>query len=229
MSMTSWRRNPRLLLPAGAAALGLGLTLGGCSSDGGGDWSDMLHAARDAWDNRDAPVAVDQAAAIPYATLGIRIDGAREQILVLAMDSAGERLWASSAHIAITTRLGRIVQTAGFGHDLSGFSIVEGSPLDWTVPHGYTWSADLADLGYYALPIHCEMVPAGKDPIEIFGKTFDTIRVDETCRAEKIDWTFNNAYWVNPETGRVWRAIEHVHPKGPAIEIRLLRPPLSAG
>ena len=226
--MISWRLRPTALR-AGAAALGLGLALGGCSSDGGGDWLAMLRATRTAWDERDAPVAVDQAAAIPYATLGIRIDGAREQILVLAMDNAGERLWASSAHIAITTRLGRIVQTAGLGHDLGGFRVMEGSPLDWTIAHNYIWNADLADLGYYALPIHCAMAPAGKDPIEIFGKTFDTVRVDETCHAEKIDWSFTNSYWVNPDTGRVWRAIEHVHPKGPVLEIRLLRPPLSAG
>jgi hypothetical protein len=205
------------------------LALGACSSDGGGDWIAMFKAARGVWNDRDAPVAIDQAAAIPYATMGIRIDGGREQILVLAMDMSGERLWASSEHIAITTRLGRIVHTAGFGHDLGGFNVLEGSPFNWTVPHKYSWTADLVDLGYYALPIHCEMMPAGKDPVEIFGKTFDTIRVDETCHAEKIDWSFTNTYWVNPETGRVWQEIQHIHPKGPSVEIRLLRPPLSAG
>jgi hypothetical protein len=224
MSKTSWHLKSRLLL-AGAAALGLA----GCSSDGGGDWLAVLKAARGAWDSRDAPVAIDQAAAIPYATLGIRIDGGREQILVLAMDNGGERLWAAAAHIAITVRLGRIVQTAGFGHDLDGFNVVEGSPLNWTIPHRYIWDADFTDLGLYALPIHCEMTPVGNDPIEIFGKTFDTIRVDETCHAEKLDWSFTNSYWVNPDTGRVWRAIEHIHPNGSTLEIRLLRPPLSAG
>jgi hypothetical protein len=222
--MTFWRLESRLLL-AGAVALGVGA----CSSDGGGDWIAMLKAVRTSWDSRDAPIVIDQAAAIPFATLGIRIDGDREQILVLAMDNSGERLWSSAGHIAITTRLGRIVRTAGFGHDLGGFAVVEGSPLDWTTAHDFRWSADFADLGIYALPIQCRMTPAGKDPIEIFGKTFDTIRVDETCRAERLDWSFTNSYWVNPETGRVWQAIQHIHPQGPALEIRLLRPPLSAG
>lgn len=220
--MTFWRLKSRILL-VGTVALGVGA----CSSEGGGDWLTMLTAVRTAWDTRDAPVAIDQAAAIPYATLGVRVDGAREQILVLAMDTSGERLWSSAAHIAITTRLGRIVRTAGLGRDLGGFNIVQGSPLDWTSPHDFRWSADFPDMGIYAVPIQCRMRPAGKEPIEIFGKAFDTIRVDETCRAERLDWTFTNSYWVNPETGRVWQAVQHVHPKGPELEIRLLRPPLS--
>lgn len=210
------------------AALALAGLLAGCSSDGGGDWMAMFQAARTSWEERDAAVALQDAASIPYATLGVRIDGGREQMLILALDNNGERLWTSGAHVAISTRQGRIVRTSGFGADLTGYGAAQGSAASWSQPHRYSWTADFKDLGYYSLPVNCDVTPAGPDPITILGKQFDTIRVDETCRADKIDWTFTNTYWVSAQSGRVWRAIEHFHPKGPELEIEILRPPLSS-
>lgn len=202
--------------------------LGGCSSDGGGDWLAMLQAARVAWDNRDSPVSLADASSIPFATLGLRIDGGREQILILATDVAGDRLWTSSAKIALTVRNGRIVRTAGLGGDLSGYF----SPIhkeDWTTPHRYSWTADFNSLGYYSVAINCDVRPMGPDAIVILEKRIDTIRVEESCRSDRLDWSFTNTYWVNAQSGRVWRSIEQIIPKGQILEIELLRPPLSPG
>ncbi|MEI9997261.1 MAG: YjbF family lipoprotein [Rhizomicrobium sp.] len=223
--MTSSHLKRLYRFAAGCACAGL---LAGCSSEGS-DWFSMLKAAREAWDARDAPVSLEQAAAIPYATMGIRINGGREQVLLLATDTNGERLWASGAHVAITTRNGRIVRTAGFGTDLTGYQAAAGDPSGWTRPHSFTWNADFADRGIYSVPVVCRMVPAGPDPITILGKQLDTIRVDESCRAERLDWSFANSYWVSAATGRVWRSIQNVHPNGLTLEIELLRPPLSEG
>lgn len=221
--MTSWHHRTRA-----AAALVLAGLLGGCSSDGN-NWIEMFKVARNLWDTRDAPVGLDEAAAIPYATLGVRVNGGREQILVLATDNHGERLWTASALVAITTREGRIVRTAGFGTDLSGYGNGVGSAGDWNQPHRYSWSADFADLGLYSVLVQCQVTPAGPDPVTILGKEINTFRVDETCRADRIDWSFTNSYWISSETGRIWRSIQAVHPKGLVLEIEILRPPLSAG
>jgi hypothetical protein len=222
-------RRHRFAAAGQIAALACLAALSACSSEGGGDWLTMLKAAQITWENRDAAAELNEVAAIPYATLGIRIDGGREQIVILATDSNGDRLWTSAARISLTTRRGRIVATSGFGTDLSGYASTQGSPLDWTTPHSYTWSADFPDLGLYSVTIKCDVTPAGRDPIEILGKTFDTIRVDERCRSDRQDWTFSNTYWVSSETGRVWRSIQHFHPHGPELEIEFLRPPLSEG
>jgi hypothetical protein len=212
-----------------ALALASAIALAGCSSDNGDDWLNLLQAARASWENRDAPVKLNDAAAIPFATLGIRVDGGHEQILILAVDTNGERLWTSSASVAITTLHGRITRTAGFTTDLSGYIANSRTLEDWSQPHRYAWSADFADLGFYSVPIVCEVAPGGPDPVEILGSRIDTLRVDEACRSEKLDWSFQNSYWVSRTTGRVWRSIQHVHPKGPTLEIELLRPPLSTG
>jgi Group 4 capsule polysaccharide lipoprotein gfcB, YjbF len=210
-----------------ASVLACVVLLAACSSEGGGDWLMMLKAAQDAWEGSDAAVSLNDAARIPYATLGIRINEGREQILILATDVEGERLWTSSAKVALTTRRGRIVRTAGFGTDLSGYASDQRGVDDWRHRHAYTWSGDFSDLGYYSVSIVCTVEPLGPDPITILGKSFDTIRVDERCRSDALDWTFTNSYWVSAQSGRVWRSRQHFHPKGPAVEIQFLRPPLS--
>lgn len=212
---------PRLLLAAAAACL-----LGGCSSEGS-DWETLFSAARGAWDDRGAAVSLNEAAAIPYATIGVRLDGGRQQIAILAMDTAGERLWASGGKVALTTRNGRIVRTAGFGTDLNSSSA--SSPgTDWSRVQDYTWVADFMDLRRFSVPIVCRDTPAGAEPITILGQQFDTFRVDEHCTSDQLGWSFDNTYWVSGETGRVWRAVQHIHPKGVVLEIEILRPPLGS-
>ena len=58
-------------------------------------------------------VTRDQAAAIPYASMGYRLDDGIRALLVLATDANGEQLWTSAAHVVIVTRDGRIVRTVG--------------------------------------------------------------------------------------------------------------------
>jgi hypothetical protein len=213
-------------LAPSAALLAAVLALGGCSSDGNEEWLAMFKAARGYWETRDAAVTLDEASSIPYATLGVRIDGSREQVMVLATDTDGERLWASSGGVALSTRNGRIVRTAGFGADLTGYA-GEAGRENWFQPHRVSWTGDFADLGYFSVAVVCEVAPAGREPIKILGQEFDTVRIDETCRADKLRWTFSNSYWVSATTGRVWRAVVHFHPKGPELDMEILRPPLS--
>jgi hypothetical protein len=189
----------------------------------------MLRTVRSQWENRDAPVNLRDAAAIPYATLGARVNGSREQILILATDSGAERLWTSGAKAAITTRNGRIVRTAGFGQDLTGYIVSAGSISDWATPHRYTWNADFADKGIYSASVECKVHPLGSDPITILGKQIDTTQIDEDCHSSQLNWNFTNSYWVSIDSGRVWRSIQHVHPDGLVLEIELLRPPFTPG
>jgi hypothetical protein len=62
-----------------------------------------------------------RAAAIPYATLGVRLGSSDESMFVLARKTGNDLHWLGGKPLAITTRAGRIVQTAGFEHNLTGF------------------------------------------------------------------------------------------------------------
>ncbi|MEI9991449.1 MAG: YjbF family lipoprotein [Rhizomicrobium sp.] len=207
-----------------AAALAAGTILAGCSSDNA-DWSNLFRIAVNSWKTRDAAVSLDRAAAIPYATLGIRIDGGPEQILVLATDVAGERLWASSAKVAILTKSGRIVSTSGFGTDLTAYHPSAPDANNALSPGNHVWTGDFADIGQYSVQIQCIVSPGVPDPISILGAEFQTLRIDESCQSDHLKWRFTNSYWLTPNTNRIWKAIQHIHPKGPEIQIELLRPP----
>ncbi|MDE2184890.1 MAG: YjbF family lipoprotein [Alphaproteobacteria bacterium] len=78
----------------------------------------------------------------------------------------------------------------------------------------------------FSVLITCEDRDAGPETISILGKDIHTRRIDESCRSDdSLDWSFRNVFWVDPETGLVWRSIQHVNPKLDAVEIDVLRPP----
>ena len=100
----------RLLFLAGL------LLVSGCNSTGTSDYTLYYQAMRQSLSHvfgGDTHVGKDKAAAISYASIGYRVNGGPEQLLVLATDSGGEQLWTSAAHVVIVTRGGRIVRTVG--------------------------------------------------------------------------------------------------------------------
>ena len=202
--------------------------LGGCSTTiGGGDAGSLYTIVKNAWSGSSNKVALEEAAAVPYASMGIRLGGGPQVMIILAGDTDGQRLWTSSAKIAITTKDGRIVRTAGFEHNLGGYDprgLAPGKDGVRTV----RWQADFPDLNLYSVSIVCQDRQAGDETIVILGKDIHTRRIDESCASEgsRLDWSFDNTYWLDPENGLVWRSLQHVHPQLDAIETEILRPPV---
>ncbi len=205
--------------------------LGGCNIVGG-DAKSFLILANNAWtgtwsNGSNHKVTLEQAAAVPYASMGIRLGDSGQSMIILASDSNGQRLWTSKARIAITTAPdGRIVRTGGFEHDLGGYE-PRADTLGADGLRTVRWEGDFPDLNLHSVLITCEDREAGNETIYILGKDIHTRRIDELCATvdSRLDWSFQNRYWVDPGNGLVWRSIQHVHPKLDAIETEILRPP----
>jgi len=214
--------NPFRAVPVLAAAI----MLAGCSSIGRGDISSVYLIAKSVWGGSRQNVTLQEAASVPYASMGVRLGDGEETMIILAGDTGGQRLWTSSARIALTTSDGRIVRTAGFEHNLGGYEPLGESPLDGGV-HIVRWQADFPDLNLYSVPITCRDRQAGNVTITILGTEVHTKRIEETCASAggRLDWSFKNTYWVDPDSGLIWRSIQHVHPQLDAIESEILRPP----
>jgi hypothetical protein len=184
--------------------------------------------AKNYW-NGTPPVSLEQAAAVPYATIGIKIGDGPQVMFVLATDSGDHLMWVAGQSAAIETRNGRIIRTSGLEHDLSGSW--SGSGLDasagdsWLRPARDVWVADFVDRKQYSVQITCSHAAPVSDPVTLLGKTIATVRVDESCDAPQLEWSFANSFWVDPATGVVWRSIQHTSPDLDPLEIDVLRPP----
>jgi hypothetical protein len=221
ISTTSSNHKTRRAAPALAAAL----LLAGCSSIGRGDVSSVYAIAHGLW-GTGQKVTLEEAASVPYASMGIRLGDGTETMIILAGDTGGQNLWTSSAKIAITTSDGRIVRTAGFEHNLGGYE-PRGDSSSENGGRTVRWQADFPDLNLYSVPIACQDRQAGNETIVILGADIHTRRIEESCASagSRLDWSFKNTYWVDPDSGVVWRSIQHVHPQLDAIETEILRPP----
>lgn len=217
-------RNPALR-PAASA---LALMLAGCGSGSGGDWANVLQVAQNGFGGGQTSISLDQAAGVPYASMGVRIGDGSQMLIVLAADSGGSELWTSMAKIALTTRDGRIVRTSGLPRNVNGMMFQAGDPLADTAQDGHARQsmrfADFWDLNRYSVPLRCSTVSRGPEDVVILGKSISTTRIDEQCESSTIDWSFTDSFWVG-SGGLVWKSVQHIHPDYDPVETEILRPP----
>jgi group 4 capsule polysaccharide lipoprotein GfcB/YjbF len=169
-----------------------------------------------------ASVPRERAAAIPYATLGVRLGGSDEAMFVLANKSGDDLLWLGGASVGVTTRQGRVVHTVGFEHNISGVHAAEGVKQDLSQP-SVDYLYDFAEQSRYGVPVKCTRQNLGAERITIIGVPRDTIHVAEDCSASGMDWSFRNEYWAD-STGFVWKSRQFTEPRLDPLTLEVLRP-----
>lgn len=209
----------------GAVAFSAAWGLAGCSSEQG-DWGQVLNIVEAAF-GPGGGVTMQQAAAIPFATLGVRVGDSTEDILVLAGTTNGQRLWTNASHVVLQTRDGRILRTAGLPHNRTDIRLLRGDggppPLQGSAET--TWEEDFGDLHKYSIVVSCHSTVKGSEGVKNFTSVIPTTRVDEDCRSDQLDWSFTNSYWISPKDGLAWKSIQYISPKLDPVTIELLRPP----
>lgn len=215
-----------------SAAIAFLFMLAACSSTGNSDYSQFYRALRQsaAASFGNGRITKDQAAAIAYASMGYRVNGGTEQLVVLATDANGEQLWTSKARIVIVTRDGRIARTVGLLHDRTGMSPRTGEQLAAVTAalNGnvtYRRLEDFPDIPAYGVMLTCTLSKKRAETITILGRGIQTIRIDESCRSSDRKWSFTDRFWVAPDASLVWRSLQHVDPTGTVVETEILRPP----
>jgi len=207
------------------AALCLPLALAACSSDQSNDYSQVFSIFTHIFGGEGDRVTYQQAAGIPFATIGVRVGNSTEGILVLGSSNGDRQLWTAASHIVLVLQRGRVVRTAGLEDNLSEMRLVRGS-VSGTFPTAETvWEADLPDQHLYSVPVTCKAYSQGPDTYNNFNSPVAVIRVEDQCRSDKLDWSFTNTYWIAPQTGLMWHSIQNISPKLDPLEIRILRPP----
>ncbi len=206
----------------------LWLCLAGCSDMGDLSSSDsvimgklLVHAITGIGSSSSVPRT--RVAAVPYATLGVRLGSSDESLFVLATKAGDDLIWRGGPQLAITTRDGRIVRTAGFVHNLSGFEAdtKAGSPSGGSQV-GKTFLYDFADRSRYGIAVNCAVRNLGPERISIIGVTIETSHLAEDCAVPQIAWNFRNEFWQDAN-GFVWKSRQFVVPELDAFTLEVLR------
>lgn len=161
-------------------------------------------------------------AAVPYATLGVRLGSSDESLFVLAGKAGDDLVWLAGRHLAITTRHGRIIRTAGFAQNLSGFQLAGGPPAK-DYPRRESFLYDYAENARFGVAVTCAVQDVGPARIIIIGAPHDTRHIVETCSAEQLDWHFQNDFWRDA-SGVVWKSEQTVAPGLDSFTLETLRP-----
>lgn len=174
----------------------------------------------------DAPITKEYVTNLPYASLGARIGSGQRSFLVLGRYDGPDRHWISSDGAALVTRHGRLIRLYGVSPDLRDTQGVEDDPIaaatfDFAGRH--TRSVDLGIQGQYGIPIESTFEVVGRENVTILGDARDTLHVREHNQARQLRWTFENEFWLDFETGYVWRSSQHFAPGAPPVVIEIYK------
>ena len=179
------------------------------------------------------PLSAAQIHDIPYATLGVRIASNPRAVIVLATVEGRMLQWVSADRVTFVTQDGRLLRTHGLPRDLVAtrwLPTPDEDPLRAFAQTGVLPSRGVyreIDLGHadehgIAVESHFE---AGKDEtIVIQGREHATRRIDEIAIMRAWRWETRNSFWVDPQSGQVWRSVQQYCPEMPPIEFEVLKP-----
>ena len=169
---------------------------------------------------------------IPYASLGVKIGDQPRAVLILSRYDRENLHWLSADRAALVTHGGRLIKTAGFPLNLTTTTFYDADPVRQGTLHkisdGYRMirGVDLRPGNRVGVLINSTFRVDGRATIEIVESTFETVRITEINRARGLDWGFENTYWVDPESGFVWKSVQSFAPGLPPARIEVLRPAL---
>lgn len=182
------------------------------------------------------PLSDEQIRAIPYATMGIRIGDFPRAVLVLATVDGPDLQWVSSDHVSFFTRDGVLVRTHGLGRDLAAtrWKASDAAPLagitrTGTLPApGAYREIDLKHADETAISVESRFEEGREEAIVILGRERQVRRIDEIAVMPAWRWKTRNSFWIDPQSGRVWRSVQQYCPEMPPIALELLKAPAAA-
>jgi len=177
----------------------------------------------------DVPISRTTVTNLPYASIGAKIGKGPRSLLILWRQENQDLHWMSADGVAIVTRRGRVVKTAGLPENMKDTRSVVEDPVHAGLHlaanrKSHTREVDFSEPTRYGLLIDSVFAVVGPRIISIAEIEFDTLLVTERCQVKTLNWTFTNRFWVDPADGFVWRSEQTIARGFPAIAIDILKP-----
>jgi len=216
-----------------AAVLAAAVALGGCSGSGPSYWQQLGNVAKTSLlgggkksEIREMTRAeLDQ---IPYATIAVTIGDARTYLVPLA-DNDGYLNYRDSAGRGIVMLGGLVAGTRGLGNDLQAVRYATDDPVRtptpltrWPRQLDRDYQFRLRDVTDYSVTLRCVLVPVVSETIDIAEVGYTLARVNETCTNARRQIV--NTYWVEPDTGFIWKSVQWLGPDLGQATVEIIRP-----
>lgn len=213
----------------------LGL-LTGCSSDGStaaerlGPLAEDLIFGKDAPDEPPKELTRAELAQVPFATVAISTPDSPRAFVAAVANNKGFVSYQDQTRRSIVLEGGLLVATHGLGYNLSAVKhqstdpVARQTPLaDWPGQLVRNYQFALTGAEDYDITVNCALSQIARERIEIVELFFDVVRVNETCSNGKS--SFTNTYWVEPETGFIWKSVQWIGPRQPELfTLEIIRP-----
>ncbi len=170
---------------------------------------------------------------LPYATMRARIGNGPPVLVVLNTKRNKNLIWVTGDNISLVTRAGRVVTVVGIPSAVVETSYLTPDPLA-NNPHlirnavGFSHTQTIAENAQrktYTIDSVFEL--AGEEAIEILEMTFNTLVLREKCEARYANWKFENYYWVDRQSGFVWRSRQYIAREFRPITTEVLKPAIT--
>lgn len=217
----------------GLVGLAAVLALGACSSSGPGFFQRLGTTVGATLARPDAPPPRERSREelneIPYATIGVRAPGRQRAILVALVENGDYIDYRDGADRSIRMLGGAVAATEGLFYDLQAVRydardpVAHPTPLaDWPDQVYRAYEYNIREAPGFIVTLSCSYQPVARETIEIIEISFDLMRVSETCANQRRRLT--NTYWVEEETGFIWKSEQWISPDLGQFTVEIIRP-----
>src|SRR5699024_7470900 len=144
-------------------------------------------------------------------------------------DNGGYLVYQDREQRGIVMHGGLITATHGFGYNLDAVAhrrddpVFASTPLaEWPASIARSYDFMLRGQIAYEIAVVCTFERGAREFIEIVELRFEVVRVVETCA--NPERRFINTYWADPGTGFIWKSVQWVGPRIPAMTVEIVRP-----
>jgi hypothetical protein len=176
------------------------------------------------------PLSAAQIKALPYASLGVQLEGSQKAVLILATVKDGTSTWVSSNEEQLSFRGPTIVSTKGLPRDLvdSRWLRTDATPI---LPGAgqVTRCARSLDIGRgkkaeHNIKANSVFHDEGLETLTILDESRATRRIVEYVDFPEWRWKQKNLYWIDSvNTAQLWKSVSRYSPDTPEITVETLK------
>jgi hypothetical protein len=224
----------RRTLRAVGLAVAMAAGLGACSSTGDssiGKIGALTKASIFGAPERERPPELTRAQLdeIPSATIALAFGDGPRTFLVPLADNGGYLNYLGSGGQGLVIFGGAVTGTQALGQDLEAVRHQPDDPVAHPTPVA-GWPRQVyrdyqfaqRDGADYSITLSCEFERLVSETIEIIEVNFDVVRISEVCTNARRQVT--NTYWVEADTGFIWKSEQWLGPNILQPTIEIIRP-----